>query len=456
CNLEGPESVCENTQNTYAVTGGIVAGTVYQWSIIDSNGDPVPSTVASFVGATDGSSVVVKAGASVATYIVRLVKFEPGICPTACQAETNIELCAKPYCTYTQGYFGNVGGIACTPDGSKTTTQLITGSLANMPGGQLRLGVTGRSFTATNAADIIRIMPGGGPANRLPAGDHTPSSNAILKKGKISNVLLSQTIALALNTYMTGSSLASLSLAEGVGSADKYLVTVAKQSGSCSSLSSAASAECTYAPVYCSDGVTISGYTTVYNPYKSWRISSKVINALSGSRTVLDLLNLASGALGGTLPSGVTHSEIASAVAAINEAFDECRLFVAITPNASVSNYCTPPAGTVCPAPAITGRAGSATQAASNVEVKEVAINAYPNPFREQLNFRFVSPFSGKAILEVFNAHGQRLGVAFEGNVSAGAQNFARFNNHGAAPGMLIYKLSVGDQVLTGKVQSVK
>ena len=82
-------------------------------------------------------------------------------------------------------------------------------------------------------------------------------------------------------------------------------------------------------------------------------------------------------------------------------------------------------------------------------------MNAYPNPFKEQLNFRFVSPVSGKAVLEVYNVHGQRLGIVFEGNITAGSQNFARFSNEGAT-GMLIYKLSVGGQVLTGKVQSLK
>jgi hypothetical protein len=325
-----------------------------------------------------------------------------------------------------------------------------------MPGGVLSLGVAGRSFTATNAVDIIRILPGGGPANRLPSGNHTPSSTVILRKGKVNNVLLSQTMALALNTYMQGSNLGSLSLAGGAGSGDKYLVTVAKQGGDCSSLSTAVAAECRYTPVYCSDGVTISGYTVRYNPYQSKRISSRVINALPGDKTVLDLLNLASQALGGILPAGVSYSDVAGAAAAINEAFDECKLFVGFSSTSSVSGYCTPPAGAACPAPAVTTRIRTNNATTASVEIKEAAINAYPNPFKEELNFRFVSPVSGKATLEVFNIHGQRLGIVFDGNVSAGVQNFARFNNGTHAAGMLIYKLSVGGEVLTGKVQSVK
>jgi hypothetical protein len=393
-----------------------------------------------------------------------------GGCFASAEAQVKVEACVVN-CTYTQGYYGNVGGKACTPDGLKTTTQLITGSLANMPGGILYLGTAGRSFTATNAADIIRILPGGGSANRLPTGNHTPVSGAILKKGKINNVLLSQTIALALNTYMQGSLLRSLSLAEGGGSADKYLVTVAKKGGDCSSLSTAVPAECKFSPVYCSTNPTIiSGYTTTYNPYKSWRISAKLINALPGNKTVLDLLNLASAALGGTLPSGVSYSDVSGAAAAINEAFDKCRIFVGFANTSSVAGFCTPPAGSTCPNPIVissrTGNTNSASttsdvkqssthSALSYVELSEASLKVYPNPFKDQLNFRFVAPVSGKALLEVFNVYGQRLGIVFNGHVDAGTQNFVRFTSEGAT-GMLIYKLSVAGQVITGKVQSLK
>ncbi len=666
CTLNGPEQVCAETENVYTDESLSEEGTIFQWSLIDGDGNPVSSDVAYFVGSTDGSSVTVKAGINGGNYIVRLFKEEPGVCPSTCIAETNIipkvnlsadakdpkcfggegqitfsatggtgtilytvnalsasspfaaivgtyaiiatdengctadttititeptELvasieggvilcnggtstvtvsatggtptytgtgtftvgvgthsytvadengctdvvsitltepnaivltasgpgalcptetgsitfsaaggtgrisftvnsvsatspftassgtytivatdannctdtkvitiaarqCGVPYCTYTQGYFGNTGGIACTPAGSRTTTQLISGSLANMPGGILYLGVLGRSFTATNAADIIRILPGGGSANRLPNGNHTPSSNQILKKGKVDNVLLSQTIALALNTYMQGSTLGSLSLAGGAGSTDKYIIVADKKGGNCSSLSTAVPAECKFSPVYCSDGVTISGYTTTYNPYKTRLISSKVINALPGNKTVLDLLNLASAALGGSLPAGISYSDVAGAAALINEVFDECKLFIGFSATGNVSGYCTPPAASTCPAPIISARTRNNNLVAS-VDVKELTINAYPNPFLEQLNFRFVSPVSGKAVLEVYNVHGQRLGVVFDGNVTSGVQNFARFSNEGAT-GILIYKLNVGGQVLTGKVQSMK
>jgi hypothetical protein len=258
-------------------------------------------------------------------------------------------------------------------------------------------------------------------------------------------------MVLALNAYIPGSTLGSFSLADGGGSSNKWLVTAARDGG-CGTLSSATIRPCRFEPIYCADGVTISGYTTTYSPYRSWEINARVVNALGGDKTILDLLQLASNALGGDpLPTGVSLSDIAGVVGAINEAFDECRIFVGWSSTRSVAQYCTPPAAQTCPEPAIGGRQNFSQGA----EVTQVTVNAYPNPFRDELNFRFVSPVSGRATLEVYNMHGQRLGVLFDGNISAGVANFVRYNSANVS-GMLIYKLTVGDKVLTGKVQSVK
>ena len=361
------------------------------------------------------------------------------------------KICIIPVCTYTQGYYGNRGGMSCTPEGKKTTTELINASLANMPGSKLVLGIPGRSYTATTAEQILKLLPGGGTANQLPAGDHNSNSPSILRKGKVNNVLLSQTITLALNAYIPGSKLGGIKLGEA-GAGDNWLIIADKDGGDCSSLSTALPADCKYDTVYCSDGVTISSYVNTYNPYKAVKISADVVNALGGDKTVLDLLKLASDALGGILPSGLSYSAIAGAAGAINEAFDECKLYVETKSSGDISGYCTAPAGSVCPViPSTRLRPSSTTTA-----VKDVQVFAYPNPFVRELNFRFASPVSGKALLEVFNVHGQRLDVVFEGNVTAGAQNFVKFNNDNQADGLLIYKLTVGDKVISGKVHSVK
>jgi hypothetical protein len=46
--------------------------------------------------------------------------------------------------------------------------------------------------------------------------------------------------------------------------------------------------------------------------------------------------------------------------------------------------------------------------------------------------------------------------VVFDGNVTAGTQQIAQFTNQSQYRGMVIYKLSVGGKVLTGKVQTLE
>jgi len=89
--------------------------------------------------------------------------------------------------------------------------------------------------------------------------------------------------------------------------------------------------------------------------------------------------------------------------------------------------------------------------------VKEVQIKAYPNPFSDQVSFRFVSPVKGKAILEIYNIGGQRMAVLFNGMVDAGISKTVQYTQGKAdAGGTLIYKLTIGDRVLHGKVQALK
>jgi len=119
-----------------------------------------------------------------------------------------------------------------------------------------------------------------------------------------------------------------------------------------------------------------------------------------------------------------------------------------------------PPAPEMCAETMASASGNNAAEAAIPsvvlIDVKELTVNAYPNPFKGQLSFRFVSPVSGNAKLEVFNASGQRLSVAFDGKVSAGVQNFVRYSPASTASGLLIYKLTVGDKSVTGKVQSLQ
>jgi hypothetical protein len=467
CIIDGPEKVCASSENVYTAGAG---GVAYHWTI---EGD---ATIVSSM--PYGNSITVKAGATGSYTVKLMIDNGPFVCPSYCERTTVVEQCNGPLCSYTQGYYGNSGGIACTPDGGSTTKALIENSINNMPDDKLVLGSGLRRFVATaaDANKIIAIMPGGGPAAILGnapmiPGYWTPYTIPVSSQGKIRNILLAQTIALALNVYIPNSELGSFSLAGMGGDANKWLVTVAK-TGDCAGLDDALPKECKFDPVYtwCESlqKNVISGYTVSYNPYKAWSISSKVINALPGDKTVLDLLNFASAILGGApLPAGVSLSDVAGAAAAINEGFDECRIFVEFRNDSNVSGYCVAPQPEVCPvllsstAPQVM-KPSFGTQKErpdlqpSLVEVKAASIQAFPNPFRETVNFRFVSPQSGRATLELFNVFGQRLTVLFDGEVKAHTQNNVRYTQSIGNTSMLIYKLTVNGTTLTGKVQSIK
>ncbi|WP_205510352.1 hypothetical protein [Longitalea arenae] len=90
-----------------------------------------------------------------------------------------------------------------------------------------------------------------------------------------------------------------------------------------------------------------------------------------------------------------------------------------------------------------------------NTANKDLQIQAFPNPFSNTVNFRFTSPVSGRAVLEVYNTQGQRVAIAFDGRVDAGAvktvQYSTRLNNQA-----LIYKLKVGDKTVRGTVLELK
>jgi len=78
-------------------------------------------------------------------------------------------------------------------------------------------------------------------------------------------------------------------------------------------------------------------------------------------------------------------------------------------------------------------------------------VQAFPNPFSNTINFRFTSQVSGRAILEVFNSMGQRVGIAFNGMVDAGTMQNVQFTTR-LTNQTLIYRLKVGTKTVRGTV----
>jgi len=241
-------------------------------------------------------------------------------CSVSGSEDVGFTPCAKALCTYTQGYYGNTGGMSCAEGVPYTTYDLINKALMSYPVGtdpetyKMTIGSPGHSVWMTNSkADIdaiISVLPGGGSSYVLPAVDKKLSDivagSPYLKKGNINNTLLAQTITLGLNLGIN-SELGNFALKAGT------LATAAPDGGCGTDIPKTRS---------CSFDV----YTPTINEYKYVDIPA-VVDALE-VKTVKGLFDLANFALGGgtPLPGGVTLSNLANAVDVINNAFDGCRI----------------------------------------------------------------------------------------------------------------------------------
>ena len=83
----------------------------------------------------------------------------------------------------------------------------------------------------------------------------------------------------------------------------------------------------------------------------------------------------------------------------------------------------------------------------------KLAVNVYPNPFTDEVNFQFKSTASGFATLEIFDLSGRKVAVVFKGIVEANSEKEAKFSVPAYSSGnMLVYRLSVGSKLVSGKI----
>ena len=104
--------------------------------------------------------------------------------------------------------------------------------------------------------------------------------------------------------------------------------------------------------------------------------------------------------------------------------------------------------------------ATTTTDRAATSEKRAIAADlqvvAHPNPFTSTINFRFSSPVSGRAILEVYNTLGQKLGVVYDGAIKAGDVKYVQYQAQKTSKATLIYKLRVNDKSANGKIVQMK
>jgi hypothetical protein len=311
-------------------------------------------------------------------------------------------------CTYTQGYYGNKNGNSC--DGVtafsspanliKYLLGVTTTPVALNP---IVVGSGTRTVTvpasAAGATDLNSVMPGGstpialtfnGNVNVATTGQFKTSY--LTSQGRINNILLSQTITLALNVRMNSNALASFPIRTG-------WLTTQKRNG-------------------CGSGATSVSCTSDAGAIRSLQMPSSVANYLTNfganAATVTDLLNLANAVLGKTLTPGTagangnivpSFGDVNNAADVINNAFDQCRMVVG-------TGYFTTQQSCFF----VKGAAADLPVAVLSAEVK-----VYPNPSPGRFTIMLDNARAGKTNIVITDVSG-RLIYNHEVNAVAGKQ----------------------------------
>jgi hypothetical protein len=451
CPAVPTSAICNGTTTTFTADRAPATGETWVWSA--NNGASINSP-------NGQQSVSVTAGNQGFTLKLTISFDNTELSPIECPYEVTVSACAGS-CTYTQGKYGNTSP-ACDADGTDGTpityptvldmikALLGVGGVAD----PLIVGSNGKFVTipatASGATLLHASMPGGSTPRELFGSctvDNVPSLPAcwtagtntlatyINKQGKINNVLLSQTITLGLNKRVS-SGLAGFVLQAGT-------FATAKRDGNCGS-TVPVQRVCYYDPILLT--------WVVQNEYTFKTIPQSVIDALNCKQYALNvggLYQLANDALGNVdgavgTECNASLSDINNAVAAINEGFDECRIFI---------GWNEAPCGTQQSRIDITA---SGIINNNGVTTEGLSVSAYPNPFRDQVNFVIASPVSGKASLEVYNLFGQKLQTVYEGFIYAGRSQVVQLRTASVSSGVLIYKFRINDKQVTGRLISIR
>lgn len=80
----------------------------------------------------------------------------------------------------------------------------------------------------------------------------------------------------------------------------------------------------------------------------------------------------------------------------------------------------------------------------------------YPNPFNPSTTIMFGVPETGKVTLEVFDVMGRKVATLLDGDVRTAGRHSVQFTASQMASGIYIYRLRVGNEVLTKKLTLIK
>lgn len=200
----------------------------------------------------------------------------------------------------------------------------------------------------------------------------------------------------------------------------------------------------------CGDTTTTLSCEMDSSAIQSWQMDDKVVGylAANGGATVENLLKLANDLLGQELMPGAmgaggsyvpSYSAVSGMVSTINEAFDECRVFLMYD---SIKMEC----------PAME----ESTQRYVDVQTEPVKTtiraNAFPNPYGKLIQFSLTGAVDGQAALTLFDLNGNQLAMLYQGIWKAGEW---RLINYPVKPGQsvpMIYRFQIGKAMVTGKL----
>jgi hypothetical protein len=329
-------------------------------------------------------------------------------------------------CTYTQGLYSNTNGKACYSSNGTTSTISSTQLMLNAFGASTSqvFGsvANNRYFTLfTNDisdGDIFKMLPGFGNSQALgmAAGGATysnkttwylvPIATSGSQKGKINNQLLSQTISLWFN-LRTNNALSTIDLTNDT------LVTTSQTK--------------------CGSGIP-SGLPSKFG------LPHSVVMYLNGgngyTNNVSGLFQLANDALG-RVNTSVSALDVQYAVAAINNAFDGCRILTATLPyKESVLTRIIP-----------------VVDGVKEMSSENLQVTAFPNPYTNQFSLKINSPATGTAMIEFFTANGAKV-FAQRNFITDKIPNIVPYTGPRHS-GVLMYKITLGNYYASGFVVGI-
>lgn len=330
-------------------------------------------------------------------------------------------------CAFSQGFYGNISGMACyNNSGSLVSSYQLMLNAFGPTTSQVFGNITNRRFftlykTDITSKNIYKMLPGSGNSQPIAVDNILPYNGAFYtdpstwslvpiqpggsQKGKINNLLLSQTISLWFN-LRTSSTLAGIRLTMDT------LVTAAQTS--------------------CGSGILIGVPAKFGLPHN-------VIVYLNGgngyTNDVNGLFHLANDVLGG-VNNSVSAAEVQSAVAVINAAFDGCRILTATIPYISAATVLT--------------RNGKLIDGIKEETVTSLEASAFPNPYNTEFSLRIKSPVSAIANIEFLTAGGTKV-FEIRKFISNKITNLIRYRGPRHS-GVLMYKITIENYHASGFV----